>query len=61
MGNQFKLAEIYRYENLEADLKQFEKQFADLVELETIGLSVEGRKFFGAINYQIHMSINFGH
>ena len=47
MGNQFKLAEIYRYENLEADLKQFEKQFADLVELETIGLSVEGRKLYG--------------
>ncbi len=100
MGNQFNLAEIYRYENVEADLKKLEKQFADLVELETIALSVQGRKlynlkvgkgqlkmlchgahharewmtsrlivdfnhqvrrFFGVINCQINMSIDFDH
>ena len=47
MENQFKLAETYRYLDLERDLQQLKNQYSDLIELETIGFSVEGRKLYG--------------
>lgn len=44
MESKIELTQIYRYDNLVSDLNQLAKQFPNLVELEMIGTSVEGRK-----------------